>query len=139
LFQRVTKLVVSVKKLSENHRRRPVTKINIILLMLMMAGTGCQHTRNGGVPTEAQLRKQEAVALKVSQRAFKQILNALNAYKSKMHPNDLKNSRDIVKVVNENMKVWEQKVIEGKPTLGIDRVIDKNITLLAEILSKQKD
>jgi hypothetical protein len=115
-----------------------VRKINIILLLIMFAGAGCQHTRNGGVPTEAQLRKQEAIALKVSQRAFKQILDALNTYKSKMHPNDLKNSRDVVKVVNENLKIWEAKVIKGEPALGIDKLIDTNLSLLAEILTRQQ-
>lgn len=106
--------------------------------MLMMAMAGCQHTRNGQPPTEDQLRKQEAITLKVTQRSFNQIVKALNAYKSKMHPNDLKNARDVVTVINENMKIWEQKVITKKPTLGVDRIIDKNMTLLAEILSKQK-
>jgi hypothetical protein len=113
-------------------------RINIILLLIMLAGSGCQHTRNGGVPTEDQLRKQEAIALKVAQRTFKQIVDALNTYKSKMHPNDLKNSRDVVKVVNENLKVWEQKVINKEPALGIDKLIDTNLSLLAEILAKQQ-
>ena len=106
--------------------------------MLIMAGTGCQHTRNGQAPTEDELRKQEAITLKVTQRSFNQIVKALNVYKSKMHPNDLKNARDVVNVINENLKIWEHKVITKQPTLGVDRIIDKNLTLLAEILSKQK-
>lgn len=113
-------------------------KINIILLMMMLAGVGCQHTKNGGVPTEDQLRKQEAIALKVAQRSFKQIVDALNAYKSKMHPNDLKNARDVVKVIDENLKIWESKVINKQPALGIDKLIDKNLALLAEYLTKQQ-
>jgi hypothetical protein len=106
--------------------------------MMMLAGAGCQHTRNGGVPTEDQLRKQEAIALKVAQRSFKQIVDALNTYKSKMHPNDLKNSREVVKVINENLKIWEDKVINKQPALGIDKLIDKNLALLAEYLAKQQ-
>lgn len=104
----------------------------------MLAGAGCQHTRNGGVPTEGELRKQEAIALKVAQRTFKQIVDALNTYKSKMHPNDLKNARDVVKVVDENLKIWEQKVIKSEPALGMDKLIDTNLSLLAEILAKQQ-
>lgn len=135
----MTELGALEKQQSENPRSTfIVRKINIILLLILFAAAGCQHTRSGGVPTEGELRKQEAISLKVSQRAFKQILDALNAYKSKMHPNDLKNSRDVVKAVNENLKIWEAKVVNGEPALGIDKLIDTNLSLLAEILTKQQ-
>lgn len=104
----------------------------ILLAALTLALFSCKTT-------DASSPQEQFKKLKVSQILFTNLVTQLNVHKAEFADKDLKNMKILVKVTAANLTLWKESIIFGAPRLDLNKVIDKNLTLLTEILAKQQE
>ena len=110
--------------------RSLILKLLLGIAMLFVAGctAGCEST----------VLEDERANLVATQKVFAATVRGLvKARDAGKIDEDLEAEIDpIIKTVNENLKVWEEALLEGNSRPDLKKIIDVNVQLLKDILAK---